>query len=121
MCEHLPEGFWPSFSCFRLLMTGALFLLLESCTGNRDKLITETVQQRVTEFREKKKQECRKQLLRKAEIMVDSLLLAEAQAALQDSLARSRPFRPEQPPTVLPVDSFPVSPVFQGNGNAPGN
>lgn len=103
------------------LLVSALILVMEGCAEDRQKLISEKVEQRVTEFREKKKLECRQRLFRKAETIVDSLLLAEAQEALQDSLGKSRPFRPEQPPAVLPIDSLSVSPLFKDTPAHRGN
>jgi hypothetical protein len=66
----------------------------------------------VSDFRRKKSAECRQSLLMKAEKKVDSLLLAEAQQALQDSLARLRPFKPNQPPPIPAIDSLTVKPLF---------
>ncbi len=93
-----------------------LLLVLAQCQDDKSALITQKVQERVQEFRDKKKLECRQTLLLKAEKMVDSLLLAEARQGLQDSLSRMRPFRPTQPPDVPAIDSSGIAPLFKDTG-----
>lgn len=86
---------------------------MSSCMENKDNLIAAKVSERVEDFKKKKKEECRQNLLSIAERKVDSLLLAEAQQVLQDSLSRLRPFRPGLPPEVPPIDSAAVKPLFR--------
>ncbi|MBC7777361.1 MAG: hypothetical protein H7246_18150 [Phycisphaerae bacterium] len=104
---------------FFKLMLGALgclgLLLLASCQGDADAIVQEKVAERVTAFKEKKRGECREALLNIAERTVDSLLLTEAQNALNDSLARLRPGRPFQPMPIPPIDCLKVKPIFDGN------
>ena len=96
-------------------ITGVLFLLMFlSCGSDQEALVQEKVAERVQDFKSKKAIECRESLLESAEKTVDSLLLAEAQNALNDSLSRLRPGRPFQPPAVLPIDSLKVKPIFDG-------
>lgn len=104
-----------SMSAFQPLFSMALLFLFcaIACTENKDRLIASKVGERVEEFRKKKSEECRQSLLSRAEKKVDSLLLAEAQQVLQDSLGRLRPFRPGQPPAVPPIDSAAVKPLFR--------
>lgn len=102
------------WSAYALLLM--LPLLWWQCQEDKTALIAQKVQERVSEFREKKKQECRLALLQKAEKTVDSLLLAEARQALQDSLGRMRPFRPTQPPDVPAIDSSGIAPLFKDSG-----
>ena len=85
---------------------------LTNCSDNKDKIIAEKVSERVTDFRNKKNEACRTALYANAEKIVDSLLLEDAQQALQDSLSRLRPFRPLQPPPVPAIDSLRVQPIF---------
>ena len=105
-----------SISFFR---KGYWYLMLFLCCGatgcveNKDKIIADKVQERLSEYRKKRTDDCRSGILSKAEKKVDSLLLAEAQQALQDSLGRQRPFRPVQPPPVLPIDTLTVKPLFR--------
>ena len=87
-------------------------LLLAGCAGDKEKIVQEKVAEKVADFRKKKNMECRQSLFAKAEQIVDSLLLSEAESALQDSLSRLRPFRPTQPPAVPPIDSNAVKPIF---------
>ena len=100
-----------SNACVWLLLLYCYSLL--GCGEDKKVVIAEKVNERVEDFKKKKKAECRQSLLSKAEKIVDSLLLAEAQQSLQDSLGRLRPFRPLQPPAVLPIDSSAVAPLFR--------
>lgn len=97
---------------------GLFCLLILSCNQDKEAIVQAKVAERVNAFKAKKSMECRESLFEKAEKTVDSLLLAEAQNALNDSLARMRPGRPFQPPAVLPIDSLKVSPIFDGFGPA---
>ncbi len=100
----------PSFLIRLLCLT--LCIVMSGCADDKPKLIAEKVRERLDDFRKKKIETCRQSLLAKAEKQVDSLLLAEAQEALQDSLSRLKPFRPAQPPPVPPIDSLKVKPIF---------
>lgn len=91
-----------------------LFGVSTGCANDKDKIIAEKVTERLEEYTKKRKEECWQGLLAKAEKKVDSLLLAEAQQALQDSLSRLRPFKPLQPPPVPAIDSLSVKPLFDG-------
>ncbi len=90
------------------------FLLLASCGDDKETIVQEKVAERVTAFKVKKSAECLESLLQTAERRVDSLLLTEAQDALNDSLARLRPWRPFQPAPIQPIDSLTVKPIFDG-------
>jgi len=95
----------------------ALYLLgctAFGCVQDKQKLVAEKVAERVMEYKNKRHLECWQNLMVKAEKKVDSLLLAEAQQALQDSLSRLRPFKPNQPPPVPAIDSLAVKPLFDG-------
>lgn len=101
------------------LISGRRCLLLLACTGiwacgpDRATLIGQKVSERVEAFRAKKKGECTAALLQRAEHLADSLLLAEAEAALNDSLSRTRPNRPAKPLPLPPIDSLKVQPIFR--------
>lgn len=82
------------------------------CVNNTQKIVSDKVDERIEAFTKKKVAECWQQLYLKVEKKVDSLLLAEAQLALQDSLSRLRPSRPTQPPAVPAIDSAVVKPLF---------
>ncbi|MBL7827908.1 MAG: hypothetical protein JNJ57_14860 [Saprospiraceae bacterium] len=98
-----------------ILFLGCLFLVIIGCKDDKQAQIAQKVQERVEEFKQKKKNECRLRLRDQAEKMVDSILLAEAKQALQDSLSKLRPFRPTQPPEVLPIDTSRVAPLFRSS------
>ena len=100
--------------CRHGLLCLIVCLGMSGCAEDKSNLIAEKVSERVEDFKKKKIKTCHQSLLAKAEKQVDSLLLAEAQASLQDSLSRLKPFRPQQPPTVLPIDSLKVKPIFDG-------
>lgn len=94
-----------------LLCFCPLFL---SCNRDKESIVQEKVAERVSAFIEKELAECRESLLQTAEKTVDSLLLLEAQNALNDSLARLRPGRPFQPAAIPPIDSLTVQPILNG-------
>lgn len=90
----------------------SLCFLMAGCGVDKAQIVQEKVSERVTAFHKRKNEECRERLLQTAERTVDSLLLFEAQVALNDSLARKRPHRPYQPPAVPPIDTLTVTPIF---------
>jgi hypothetical protein len=102
-----------------VLMLFTLSLCLTSCDRDKEATVQEKVAERVNIFVRKKREECRDALMQQAEKTVDSLLLTEAQGALNDSLARLRPGRPFQPAPVPPIDSLQVRPIFPNNTAVP--
>ena len=90
-----------------------LLLLSGACSRNKERIVLQTVEQRVTDFRKKETAKCRTQLLETAEQIVDSLLLHEALSEVRDSLKRLRPFKPIEPPNIPPIDSLMIKPVFE--------
>jgi hypothetical protein len=95
---------------FILIFVCILFSI--SCGKKREMLIFEKVGERVDDFRKERLLSCRTALLSDAEKIVDSLLLTEAARQLLDSLNRTKPGRPVQPPDVPAIDSSPVRPIF---------
>lgn len=91
----------------------SLSFLTPACGPDEKTVVQQKVNARVVEFVKKKKEECRISLLEQAEKIVDSLLLAEAQLQLRDSLNRTRPFKPVEPLPVPPIDSAEVKPIFK--------
>ncbi|HNE29686.1 MAG TPA: hypothetical protein PLW66_10985 [Saprospiraceae bacterium] len=102
---------------FRLIRyLGALLLMLLTgwaCGPDTETIVQTKVAERVGEFRAKRQAECQLRLLTRAEKMADSLLIQEAIDDLNDSLARSRPGRPDRPAAVPPIDSSSVKPLFE--------
>jgi hypothetical protein len=84
-----------------------------SCSRKKERLVQETVAQRVAAFREKETAKCRAELLVQAEQIVDSLLLHEALSDVQDSLKQLRPFKPVPPAVIAPIDSLKIKPIFE--------
>jgi hypothetical protein len=97
------------FKILLLSLAGSIYL---GCKSDKERIIQQKVAENLQDFRKKKSQECSEILLREAEEIVDSLLLAEATDAMQDSLGRLRPGRPMQPPSIPPIDSMQVHPLF---------
>jgi hypothetical protein len=92
---------------------GIWCLFLTGCDIDQTEIVDQKVSTIVHDFRKKRNTECRDALLLDAEHIVDSMLLAEAQTALRDSLSRGKPGKPTQPPAVLPIDSLLVQPIFK--------
>jgi hypothetical protein len=88
-------------------------IFIVSCKKDQENIVNAKVEEAVKKFRDKKLMECRGELLLKAEKIVDSLLLEEARASLQDSLFLKKPFKPAQPNTIPPIDSAEVAPLFK--------
>lgn len=105
------------YSFFKIRSTTVVLsvfcFLTAACGPDEQTVIHQKVDSRVAEFVKKKKEECRISLLEQAEKIVDSLLLAEAQLQLRDSLNRARPFKPVEPIPVPPIDSAEIKPIFK--------
>lgn len=95
------------------LLGTALLCTMIACGPSKEQIVAEKIAERVADFRKKESMKCRTALLRDAEGIVDSLLLEEARAALGDSLAALRPFKPPKPDPVPAIDSLPIVPIFQ--------
>lgn len=96
------------FFCAALLSTG--------CKKDKSRTINARVEERVSAVRVKKIEECRNALYSEANKVVDSLMLAEAQAGLNDSLLNRRPGKPNKPAPIEPVDTLSVGPIFKPDG-----
>lgn len=97
----------------RTLLLYAALLFLPACRRGQEALVQARIAERVDAFRAKYEAQCREDLLREAEVTVDSLLLQEAERALLDSLARGRPAKPFQPGRLAPLDTVKtVKPLF---------
>jgi hypothetical protein len=84
-----------------------------ACSKKKERLVQETIAERVADFEKKEKAKCREALLEEAEQIVDSLLLYEALAEVQDSLKQLRPFKPLPPIAIPPIDSLRIKPIFE--------
>lgn len=93
-----------------LIVWAAVFF--PACSERKERIIREKIAERVAEFRKKNSADCRAQLLEDAEKIADSLLLYEALSEVNDSLKRTRPFRPLPPGQIAPLDSGAVKPIF---------
>lgn len=109
-----------SFSFFTIL---SVLLLLSSvaCGTDKEQIVAAKIAERVSDFRKKESLKCRVALLRDAESIVDSLLLEEAKAALGDSLAALRPFKPAKPALVPAIDSLSIAPIFKAASSTRSN
>lgn len=110
--------FCPLFRCYffsfimRKWILGFFCLVFLACQSDKEAIVQAKVAERVSIFEKNKRNECRETLLEKAERIVDSLLLTDAQLSLLDSLSRNRPNRPYQPAPIPPIDSLQVQPIF---------
>lgn len=95
-----------------LFLLAGILTVFGACGPDKDQLVRAKAAERNVDFRRKKLAECEEGLLLKAEKIVDSLLLHEALDAVNDSLMRLRPYRPVQPPTLDPIDSAGIAPIF---------
>lgn len=110
----------PTFSFFTVF--GAVLLLCPvACGPDKEQIVAEKIAERVSDFRKKESMKCRAALLRDAESIVDSLLLEEARAALGDSLAALRPFKPPKPALIPAIDSLSIAPIFKAASSTRGN
>lgn len=96
-----------------ILSVSVMLLVTTACGPDKEQIIAEKIAERVKDFRKKESAKCREELLRDAENIADSLLLEEAKAALGDSLAALRPFRPPKPAAIPAIDSLSVAPIFE--------
>jgi hypothetical protein len=96
----------------KVLVVITVILIQGACRPDKTPEIQRKAQQRIEDFRKKHEAELRSSLLQRASTIADSILLAEAQAQVRDSLSRSKPFRPNQPAPIPPIDSLAVKPIF---------
>ncbi len=96
---------------FWMLFWGSAWVIF-GCEGDTSPVVEEKVREQVDEFRKREIEKCRRVLMAEAEHVVDSLLLKEAMAAIEDSLRRQYPPKPVKPPLLPPFDSAAVRPIF---------
>lgn len=102
---------------YKLMLFAAMLTIgIAACGPTKEEIIQAEVKRAVSEYEMNELKLCRENLLERAGHMVDSMLLAEAQAAIRDSLFLSKPGRPALPPEIPPVDSTPVAPLFPTEG-----
>ena len=101
----------------RIIPFGLLILLSNlGCGPDKETTIRAAVAERRATYISTALEQCRETMLQTAEKKVDSILLAEAQAAIRDSSMLSKPGKPLAPPPVLPIDSALVAPIFRDSG-----
>ncbi len=106
---------FPRFVVLIILVASGIWAT--GCGPDKNTIIRDTVQERTEKFRKRELANCRQELLKEAERKADSLLLAEAQAAIRDSTRNRLPVKPQAPPPLLPIDSSQVKPIFKDSGN----
>ena len=109
-----------TFALFTIL-SAVLLLCPVACGPDKEQIVAAKIAERVSDFRKKESLKCRVALLRDAESIVDSLLLEEAKAALGDSLAALRPFKPAKPALIPAIDSLSIAPIFKAASSTRGN
>jgi hypothetical protein len=110
---YMKENYFFKMNHFLFLTAFFTCICIVSCKKEQEQVINTKVEEAVKKFRDKKMTECRSDLLQKAEKIVDSLLLQEARASLQDSLLQNKPSKPAQPSSIPPIDSAVVAPLFK--------
>lgn len=112
--KNVPCSMRASFSLFAMTVFWAGFApFFVGCGSPKQEIVAQKVAEAIGKFREKKALECRATLLQEAEKIVDSLLLAEAQSTVGDSLSHLKPARPAKPAPIPPIDSLQVKPIFE--------
>jgi len=105
-----------------LFIIGIIFLTIISCDNtpvespeDRQDRIDAAVIAKLEERRSLKKSECKKDALVIAEKRVDSILRAEAILIPIDTINKPEiPIKPSAPEILIPKDSTPVKPLFEG-------
>lgn len=102
---------------YEFLKYSILFLLVLSwsCTpeqGDRNAMIDEEVERRLSEFRKNKMKTCREELIKAATSEVDSLLIERARSNKDELEKPEIPEKPMAPEIMTPLDSSPVQPIL---------
>ena len=96
---------------FTLIITFSC-LFLVACERDRTEEINAEIQNRVARYAKQYTADCTQSTLDEAEKIVDSLMLEEARAAINDSLRNKAAARPAPPARLSPIDSAVVKPLF---------
>jgi hypothetical protein len=103
-----------------LFYPSLLLILLTACNGTdetmdiRNPKIREAFENRKTEFINENMTNCKEDILNKAEIYVDSVIAAEIDYRISDSIIfPEKPLRPEWPGDILVPDSIKAKPIFK--------
>lgn len=104
------------FNMKKAIYTLISLFLWSGCAPDQEAKIQEKVAEKVNDFIVKEEARCHTELLARAEKIVDSILLAEAQLQIRDSLLQGKPYAPAQPPAVPPLDTLEVKPIFPKKG-----
>lgn len=75
-------------------------------------LIRERVASNIAQFTARQTQQCYKKAMEEAVYVADSLVIAQALAAI-DTSQFIRPIKPSKPTVIIPKDNTPISPLFE--------
>jgi len=97
----------------------ALFVLSTLLMGqaapkSKKQLMDESLQEKLNKYTKVQFQKCEKRILNRAQAIVDSILLKEAQEKTIDTFDRPpKPFKPTRPTLKVPKDTTAVEPLFE--------
>jgi len=79
----------------------------------RKQLMDAEIEKRREEYRKLQKEDCEKRAIKEAEMIVDSILIANAiNVRAYDTEKPDKPLKPDKPEIIKPKDSLPVKPLF---------
>jgi hypothetical protein len=103
----------------RQLLIIAFLFIFYACSQDkkdnalREQVILQKVEERVVRYKKEKSNSCREKVLKRAGVIVDSILLVEARLKRDTS---GKPVIPEKPqvPEIVPIkDTIPIRPFFR--------
>ena len=88
--------------------------MAQAAPKTKKQLMEEALQDKLNKFNVVQMQKCNKRVLNRAQVIVDSLLLKEAQEKTIDTFDRpSKPSKPKRPALKVPKDTTRVEPLFK--------
>jgi len=103
-----------------VVLVASFFILLWSCEGSKknekvdaETQIRMTVDEKLTTTKTRRIKSCRESALKKAEEMVDSMLIAQAKLTTADTISKPpKPPKPELLEVKQAKDNTPIKPLF---------
>ena len=102
----------PLFYLFLLLLPSACLTREEYSAEDVQALIDKEVEDRVSTYTRIKKDACRDELLKEANRLADSILIAEAFFERDTTQRPLKPEKPEKPAFKISKDTTPIKPLF---------
>lgn len=106
-----------SFSLkIRSLLGICLLFCLTACHDKaalKQALIDKTIQDKIDNHIKKKKATCRREYMKDALVLADSLMIKLALSKVDTNSRINRPTKPARPEIDLPTDTTPIQPLFE--------